>query len=235
VGSNKKARFLREVLPHEELKLRDGKKVKNLYELAYNLRTMPNEVFGYHVSFKRNDFSDWVAKVIGDKILAKKVKNAKDKEEMSELISERVQEIEKEVVAKEKANNAKSKKNKKKITAVKANKLNKKSKSGSKNKSKDNKKKNKLKSKNKDNKKGYEDKLNFLLTREKFIIEKEREIEFRERKILEIEEKIENKLKEMSEINRKRYRKEFLNGMIVGILLVILGILGALIYWKLGI
>ena len=66
------------------------------------------------------------------------------------------------------------------------------------------------------------------------VLEKEREIDFREKKIQEIEERIEEKLGNMSKkgyIKKQNslFSKDFIQGIVVGILLVLLGLV---IYWK---
>ena len=67
------------------------------------------------------------------------------------------------------------------------------------------------------------------------ILEKEREIDFREKKIQEIEEKIEEKLNDIyNEKGGKKqenifFSKDFIQGIVVGILLIILIFI---IYWK---
>ena len=66
------------------------------------------------------------------------------------------------------------------------------------------------------------------------ILEKEREIDFREKKIQEIEERIEEKLRNMPNkggIKKQNsfFSRDFIQGVIVGILLTALGIV---VYWK---
>ena len=53
-----------------------GRVVKNLEELSAALREMSEETFRYHVSGGKNDFSNWVRDVIGDRTLANQLKKA---------------------------------------------------------------------------------------------------------------------------------------------------------------
>ena len=73
-----------------------------------------------------------------------------------------------------------------------------------------------------------------ILEKEKLIFEKEREIDFREKKIQEIEERIEEKLMDMpnkEDIKKQNslFSKDFIQGIVAGILLIALGLV---IYWK---
>ena len=66
------------------------------------------------------------------------------------------------------------------------------------------------------------------------ILEKEKEIDFREKKIQEIEERIEEKLRNMpnkEDVKKQNnlFSKDFIQGIVVGMLLVLLGFV---IYWK---
>jgi len=55
----------------------DGQILKNLKELAESLKKMKNEVFNYHVTKEKNDFTNWVKDVFGEEKLALELKKAK--------------------------------------------------------------------------------------------------------------------------------------------------------------
>ncbi len=57
----------------------DGKKLKNIMELADALETMSEEIFRHHANEFRNDFSSWVKDVFYDHSLADDISMAKDK------------------------------------------------------------------------------------------------------------------------------------------------------------
>ena len=59
--------------------LKDGKKIKNLKELAESLSTMGDDVFHHHVNSFRNDFSSWVNDVFNEKTLAEELKHMNNK------------------------------------------------------------------------------------------------------------------------------------------------------------
>jgi hypothetical protein len=68
----------------------DGRILKNVNDLANALRTMNKETFKYHVNRDKNDFSAWVAEVIGDKELAERMQRAKTQKEMIEVVRKSV-------------------------------------------------------------------------------------------------------------------------------------------------
>ncbi|MEK6849921.1 MAG: DUF5752 family protein [Nanoarchaeota archaeon] len=50
--------------------LKDGKKLRTLYELIDELETMNDDVFKHHVTSLKNDFANWVQEVFNSKPLA---------------------------------------------------------------------------------------------------------------------------------------------------------------------
>ena len=57
----------------------DGKKLKNIIELADALETMSEEIFRHHVNEAKNDFSAWVKDVFYDHSLAEDISRAKNR------------------------------------------------------------------------------------------------------------------------------------------------------------
>ena len=57
----------------------DGRKLKNILDLADALETMSSEVFKHHANDAKNDFSNWVKDVFEDHSLADDISRAKDK------------------------------------------------------------------------------------------------------------------------------------------------------------
>ena len=68
----------------------DGKKLKNIIELADALETMSEAVFMHHVNDARNDFSNWVKDVFYDHSLAEDISRAKDKLETQVVVLRRL-------------------------------------------------------------------------------------------------------------------------------------------------
>lgn len=61
--------------------LADGKKLKNLFDLASALNKMTDDVFAEHVTKGRNDFSTWINDIFKMPDLAKEVSAMKNKME----------------------------------------------------------------------------------------------------------------------------------------------------------
>ena len=68
----------------------DGKKVKNILELADALETMSEEIFAHHANQFKNDFSSWVRDVFYDHSLAEDISMAKNKLETQITILRRL-------------------------------------------------------------------------------------------------------------------------------------------------
>ena len=57
----------------------DGRKLKNIIELADALETMSEEIFRHHANEFKNDFSNWVKDVFYDHSLAEDISRAKNR------------------------------------------------------------------------------------------------------------------------------------------------------------
>ena len=74
------------IKPDEYFLSNDGLEIKNLYDLSNALETMPKDIFNHHVNEERNDFSNWVKEVVGDKELAEKMVSVRTGKTMSRYI-----------------------------------------------------------------------------------------------------------------------------------------------------
>lgn len=273
------SKLLLDVAPNNYLDLIDKSKIKSLVGLAGSLKTMPDDVFGYHVNFQRNDFSEWIKDIIKDNQLAEIISKAEGSHEMARLIEDRLSKIKNRDDLLKKLIDQKEK------LSVKANEDRKKSeediikkKLEEKNKGKEKKliliaerrriKEEKRKVRQIEKQRKVEEKrgkkgekrlrgrkgmvetgkkygaegrgkklieqeqklIEEILKGEKEILQKEREIEFREKKMQEVEERIEKKLDAAAKKQKDTvFSKDFVQGIIVGILIVALIIV---IYWK---
>lgn len=68
----------------------DGKKLKNIIELADALETMTEEIFRHHANEFRNDFATWVKDVFYDHSLAEDISRAKNRLETQITILRRL-------------------------------------------------------------------------------------------------------------------------------------------------
>ena len=68
----------------------DGRKLKNIIELADALETMSEEIFRHHANEYKNDFSNWVKDVFYDHSLAEDISRAKNRLETQIAILRRL-------------------------------------------------------------------------------------------------------------------------------------------------
>ena len=68
----------------------DGRKLKNIIELADALETMSEEIFRHHANEIKNDFSSWVKDVFYDHSLAEDISKAKNRLETQIVILRRL-------------------------------------------------------------------------------------------------------------------------------------------------
>ena len=68
--------------------LKNGRKLKSLLDLARNLERMSEDVFSYHVTPYKNDFSAWIYHSFLEVELARRLANEKNKKRTLEIIIE---------------------------------------------------------------------------------------------------------------------------------------------------
>lgn len=85
-----KKKILGEAPVEHHFVVADGRKLKNILELADALETMSEEIFRHHVNEARNDFSNWVKDVFYDHSLAEDIAMAKNKLEAQIAILRRL-------------------------------------------------------------------------------------------------------------------------------------------------
>ncbi len=64
----------------------NGKRIKNIKELADIMEDLEEHTFNYHVNQDSNDFATWVKDVFKDIELAEKITNAKDQKHMQIIL-----------------------------------------------------------------------------------------------------------------------------------------------------
>jgi hypothetical protein len=84
------ARILADIDGDKRFFCQDGSVIKNLTELVDCLNQMTEEVFYYHVTSERNDFSNWVRDVLGDERLASELSNVSNPLEASKIVMDKV-------------------------------------------------------------------------------------------------------------------------------------------------
>jgi len=189
--------YSKDLQPAEYFKLVDGHIIRNLHELHDFLTIMDDKVFHHHVTDKKNDFSNWIRYVFNDRKLATDLLKLKNKGPMANRIEKTIKQLEKQQAEEAKAQ-AKAAKEMEKQAVQEA-------------KEEAEAERSKLT----EAEDSLAEKLDEILIREK-------EIQKREEKIEEIEEKIE---KDLHERKTKFFSKEFVQGIIIGILFTLIAIL----------
>lgn len=85
-----KKKILGEAPVEHHFVVADGKKLKNIIELADALETMSEEIFSHHANEFKNDFSSWVKDVFYDHSLAEDISRAKNRLETQIAILRRL-------------------------------------------------------------------------------------------------------------------------------------------------
>ena len=83
-------KILGEAPQEQHFVVADGKKLKNIIELADALETMSEEIFRHHANDFKNDFSAWVRDVFYDHSLAEDIVRAKNRLETQIAILRRL-------------------------------------------------------------------------------------------------------------------------------------------------
>ncbi len=83
-------KFLGEVDKGKEFYLKNGKIIRSLEELAREIKEIDKGTFLEHVNEERNDFENWVRDVVGDFVLANRIREINKPFSMSKIISARV-------------------------------------------------------------------------------------------------------------------------------------------------
>lgn len=81
--------------PHMAFWFTNGTIAKNIYELVSSIESCDPGVFTYHVNTEKNDIYNWILDVLGDDVLAKRLKKEKDQKKYAKKIRRRIRELEK--------------------------------------------------------------------------------------------------------------------------------------------
>ena len=77
---------LKRIKPANYFFLCSGKTIKNLKELAKELKNMPEEIFNNHVDEGKNDFANWLIYVLEKKKLGQELTKYKEKDKIELLL-----------------------------------------------------------------------------------------------------------------------------------------------------
>ena len=76
------AKFSQDVPTEHTFVLNDGRRLKNLNELAVMLQDMNDSVFSHHVNDSKNDFANWVRDIVKEKDMADSISSKRTKKEL---------------------------------------------------------------------------------------------------------------------------------------------------------
>ncbi len=89
--SKKTAKKLLADVPQEHaFRFHDGRILGNMGDLGEALKTMEKDTFASHASAQKNDFSNWVRDVIGDRKLAGDLDRSSNRTQAAKKVVERV-------------------------------------------------------------------------------------------------------------------------------------------------
>ena len=84
------SRVLADVTDDHRFFCQDGFICKDLAGLSECLSHISQQVYSYHVSDNKNDFSNWIQDILGDKTLADTLLGIKKPAEAAKIVSERI-------------------------------------------------------------------------------------------------------------------------------------------------
>ena len=82
----KKAKVYMDCSQEQAFWLCTGNYLYNLNQLVSALEGIDEGAFRYHVNEEKNDFSNWIRDVFGEKTLAKKLSTVKDKKKFLSIV-----------------------------------------------------------------------------------------------------------------------------------------------------
>ncbi|RLB07433.1 MAG: hypothetical protein DRG27_06470 [Deltaproteobacteria bacterium] len=217
-------KLLKDVDEDKVFYLKSGKVIKNLNQLLTEARRISADDFNHHVGEERNDFSNWVMHVLGDRQLAGKISLIKNKNELVSVLQDAINKTKKLIKPKQEIQKNKLSGNKMKAKKVKKTKATKKTAKKAKSKPGPIVKETAKKPAKRSNLKREIFKVKDKPSNKKDI-SKIDEILRREEKILEIEQLLEEKMQEFE--SGKKYKiEEFVQGLLLGVIVgFIIGLL----------
>ncbi|MDD9954113.1 MAG: hypothetical protein OXR66_07300 [Candidatus Woesearchaeota archaeon] len=82
IQAKSKSKLEEKAEPGNEFVLKDGRKLTSLLDLKIALRTMPEELFRFHVNARRHDLAAWVQGGLKEKAIAQKMVHLRDRSEL---------------------------------------------------------------------------------------------------------------------------------------------------------
>ena len=67
--------------------------INNIFELADALEIMSDESYNHHVDSSKNDFANWVLKIVKDQELSEAIQNSKNRKDALSKVKKRIKNI----------------------------------------------------------------------------------------------------------------------------------------------
>ncbi len=83
-------KILSAVQPDKAFWVNNGPILKSLDEFFAALKNLKPEQFLHHVNRQKNDFAKWISEVVGDAILAQRIRALKTKDAMAKAVQQRI-------------------------------------------------------------------------------------------------------------------------------------------------
>ena len=83
-------RLLADVPEEYVFRFGDSHVLRNMKELANELRSITDEVYGYYANSEKNDFVNWVRDIIKDDVLVKDLQKASTRMQAANAVARRV-------------------------------------------------------------------------------------------------------------------------------------------------
>jgi len=91
VGTTKTANVMVTDVPVEFVfYCNNGNVLRNMNELASELKSMSDETYSYHANMEKNDFMNWVRDIIKDETLAINLQKARSRSQAARAVTDRV-------------------------------------------------------------------------------------------------------------------------------------------------
>ena len=88
-------RMLSNAAPEKAFWVNNGPVLRGIAELASAARKLSAQQFIHHVNSGRNDFAKWVDEVVKDSELARKLRQAKTKDDFARALTNRLKQLQK--------------------------------------------------------------------------------------------------------------------------------------------
>src|SRR3989344_7701255 len=84
-----------EDVPEDKVFYLKDRKIKNLYGLLFEFRTLSDDTYGYYADSNHNYFSDWIENVIGNKDISDALRKSKSRQDAVKILEKKIEDLKK--------------------------------------------------------------------------------------------------------------------------------------------